>query len=574
MSLLDQLAAAGALGPLDLRFAAALGRLAGVTDPRVLAGAALANHAPTDGHVCVDLAAVGGLVEVELPDAAAWAAALGGAPALVRPAGAATPTPLVLDGHRLYLDRTWVYQRRLIAAIRRRVEGPPPAVDEPALAHGLAALFSGDPREARQRQAAERAVRSRFTVVAGGPGTGKTAVVVKMLALLNAQSPHAHPRVALLAPTGKAAARLTESIRDTVEQWIPKDLRQDIPTEASTIHRALRWIWNTPRFRHDADNPLPVDVVVVDEASMVDLPLMAKLVDAVPDSARLILLGDPDQLVSVELGSVLGDICAAAPALDGAVVHLEHTWRYPPDSGIHALAQAIHRGDADRALAVLADPAHPDVERLDVSAGPAAFDARLRDLALHGYRPAVTATEPQAALRALRAFRVLCAHRQGLRGVARLNREIEAWLASAGLVEPDQPWYAGRPILVTHNDNRLQLYNGDVGVILPLAGSRRAFFDGGDAGLRDFNPALIPSHDTVFATTVHKGQGSEYDHVVTVLPDEPGRLVTRELLYTAVTRARTRVTVLGSSEVVAAGVAAQVVRMSGFADGLRGHGQR
>lgn len=574
MTTLEELRAHGVLDGLDLRFAQMLGQLTGADD-RVLLAAALANRAPRVGDVGVDLTriaeALDDLVdgELALPEPSAWIASLAGNERLVRSADAPGPSPLVREGSMLYLDRYFRYQQRLANALLERAASLRDDVDEGALASGLAALFDDDPRTALQRAAAESAVRRCLTIVAGGPGTGKTAVVVKVLALLNQQAVARGapiPRVVMVAPTGKAAARLSESIRRTKDTWIPEALRGDIPEDASTIHRGLGVSWGSPRFRRDASSPMTADVVVVDEASMVDLPLMAKLVDAVPERARLILLGDPDQLVSVELGAVLGDLCAA-PALHGARVQLEHTWRYPVKSGIANLARAINEGDAATALAVLADPKATDVERVH-ALDDDAFETLLRQRVVERYREVVEADEPTAALRALDRFRLLCAHRRGRRGVERLNLAIERWLAEEGHLELDREWYAGRPVMVIRNDKQLELYNGDVGVILADGDKRRAWFPAPGGGVRSFSPSLIPEHVTVFATTVHKAQGSEYEEVLVVLPEEASRVLTRELLYTAVTRATKRVVVVGSEEVVAQGVGRRVERMSGLRGAL------
>lgn len=580
MSLLQNLREVGAIDALDLHFARCLGRRAQIDDEPLLAAAALANRAPTHGHVCVDLARV---VEIcqsvegpplplpSLPQPEPWIAALRRCRRLVRTPDQSTATPLVLEGERLYLDRYWNYQQKLARALRTRLEGPQPRVDRQRLERDLERLFEDDTRQRAQREAVTRAVQSNLALITGGPGTGKTAAVVKLLALVHAQTdPGKPPRVALLAPSGKAAARLSESIRNTLHKWVPEDMHRGISEAASTIHRCLKMQGWGGEFRYHADNPLACDLVVVDEASMVDLPLMAKLVEAVPPSARLVLLGDPDQLVSVEMGSILGDICAAcsdpsAKLLSGCRVHLSHTWRYDENAdGIRLLAEAINAGRAEQALSVLTDPAHPEVELLTVEEGRQAFEQGICEMVVHAYTPLVRAAEPQAALQALAAFRVLCAHRRGRRGADFLNSQIEDWLQQRSLLEIDQPGYLGRPVMVTSNDERVRLYNGDVGVILAgEQGGRRLYFPSGE-GVRSLLPALVPQHQTVFATTVHKSQGSEYDHVLVVLPESPSLVVTRQLLYTAVTRARLRVTLVGSPEMIRLGVERRVTRTSGL----------
>jgi len=622
-ALVDDLLELGAVGPLDRHLARLLRRRAGVDDEAVLAGAALAGGVTRHGHVCVELDDVADVLRRQLgigspdpdggsdgprlpalPDPAAWASALASAPSVVRSPGDERPAPLVLAGRALYLDRLWRAQRQLVAAIEARVAEPCGGDDPAAVAALLARLFDEDPRNARQVEAVATAVARPFTVIAGGPGTGKTAVVVRLLALLAALARGAGrrpPRVALMAPTGKAAARLAESIRATRDLWIPEDLRDGIPAEASTIHRALKISPKTGRPRFDASKPLPVDLVVVDEASMVALPLMARVFAAVPPGARLVLLGDPDQLVSVEMGAVLGDIRAAAtgpksqplatclasygvppaagevgdassPALPDSLVTLTYAWRYEAAGrDIEALAGAINAGDADATLAVLADDARPGARLVTPPPGRAAFFGRLRALVEPRYAAYRRETTPEAALAALGRFRVLCAHRRTHRGVEAVNAEVESWLAARGDIERDGPHYVGRPILVGSNDATHGLYNGDVGVVLPdpdAPDERVAWFDGADDAVRRFSLAVLPGHATVYATTVHKSQGSEYEEVVVVLPADPSPLLTRELLYTAVTRAQAKVTIVGDADRIREAVLKPSRRMSGLRSAL------
>jgi exodeoxyribonuclease V alpha subunit len=588
--MIDALAAAGALDPLDVRFAEAVARL-GPCSALTPLGAAVVSRAWTAGHACLDLAEAGDMLLRELaaaraergeqipelpplPDAASWAAALAADRWAVRSAADDRHTPLVLDGSRLYVDRAWRQETALVTGVADRA-GAARRVREDRLAGDLEALFpSGGLGIERQRAAAEAAVRRGFTVVSGGPGTGKTATVARVLALLVRQARalgERDPAVVMVAPTGKAAARLSESIRMQAAR-LPPGYADGVPSEASTVHRALDMRPGSGATRK-ADDPLRADVVVVDESSMVDLALMAALLDAVPPQARLILLGDPHQLAPVEAGSVLGDLCAAAAgggALGPAVITLDHSWRFPEQSDIGRLARAVHVGDADLVAALLDDPALPAVTRvvLREGAGPAELEAHLRPLAVEAHRRVVGAGSVEGALQAVGAFRVLCAHRRGGFGVESLNPRIERWLAEHGLARPGEADYAGRPVMVLVNDDRIRLYNGDTGVLWGPPGRLRACF--GEAGaIRDLAPTRLPRHETVYASTVHKSQGSEHDHVVVVLPSEPSPIVTRELLYTAVTRARTHVTVIGADEVLRQGVRAPVRRFSGLRDRLR-----
>jgi exodeoxyribonuclease V alpha subunit len=443
-----------------------------------------------------------------------------------------------------------------------------------------------------QRAACMVAALSHLTIFSGGPGTGKTSTVVKLLALLGELgklSTH------LLAPTGKAAQRLAESVRSGLSNLeISAEARAAIQTEASTIHRALGPTRARTRFRHDAHNPLATDLVVVDESSMVDVALMRRLLEAVPAEARVILLGDEDQLASVEAGAVLGDVCRGADhrayspelrarvqqafgqplsladeggqvsALGDCVVRLSQSFRFDPAKGIGRLARAIRAGDGDGALAALANGG--DVRLVSGSARERNHE--LARLVVHGVRPALSAAEPEAALEAFGRFRVLCAHRRGHFGVQTQNQLAERALVDAGLLDRraagGSRFYPRRPLLVTENDARLGLYNGDIGMVVEHEGSMRvAFLDG--SGLRLLSPPRLPSHETVFAMSIHKSQGSEFDEVLIVLPDATSPLLTRELLYTAVTRARHKVVIFADPASVRAAVERRLHRTSGLA---------
>ncbi len=620
---LDRLRQLRLLRDIDVVLARRLCALAAEDRPEVALAVALASRWVGDGHVCLDLDRLEPLVpersagdqedsagaeseRIHLPEPEPWLHALRASAVVGAPDAA---TPLVLDGSRLYLRRYWDHQRRLADAIRART-APREDLDEAALADGLARLFvpSGQGAPAApdwQRVAALMALRSRFCVISGGPGTGKTFTVVKILALIVEQAlarGEAAPRMTLVAPTGKAAARMNESIRrqrDTLD--CSEDVSRAIPAEASTIHRALGVVrGRTTRFYRNASDPLDTDVVLVDESSMVDAALMARLVAAVPPHARLILLGDKNQLASVEAGAVLGEICAAGlaqgysqglvascqalagdtlpkdapradrPGLGDCIVHLSQSRRYASGSGIEALARAIDERRPEDALAVLADPRFGDVS-LHPHGPKGRPTAELAKVVTDGYRPYLE-LPPQASARerleAFDRFRLLCAHRRGHLGVHGLNQLAQTVLRSERLLDPKGEVYPGRPVLVTRNDYGVRLFNGDVGLIVEDRASEghplRAFFLDTKNRERLLAPGRLPEHQTVFAMTVHKSQGSEFDHVCLVLPAQVSPALTRELLYTAVTRAKTRVTVFGSAEVLRAGVAARVERASGL----------
>lgn len=610
----------GVLSDLDHELAETLASMVSGTGPEVRLGAALASWAVQNGHVCADLEllsrrpwhdAEGAPIDgVRLPPVDRWVAALGQSP-LVLDAGAppdAAPRPLVLDrAGRLYLYRYFRYERQLVDAIRGRTGTLDDTIDGATLRAGLDRLLpAGDPKTALQRVAALLSMLHRFTVISGGPGTGKTFTVAKVLLLLQEQArARGAPwrRIVLLAPTGKAAQRLGEAIGANLEAlaWDP-DVAQQVPAVASTIHRTLGYQPRTPtRFRHDRRNPLAADVVVVDEASMVDVALMAKLVNAVPADARLILLGDRDQLASVEAGAILGDIYGprtdtgyspaladrvralsgdelpasaeqAEPALGDCMVHLTHSHRFPGGSGIAALSEAVNAGDADAALSALAD--WPDVELCEID-DPRELEHALGPVVLSKYGTLGEAPVAEK-LSLLGAFRILCAHRRGPLGVEAVNDFAERHLRRHGRLETSGAWYDGRPILVTANDYQVDLFNGDIGVMgraddnpdAPLV----AFFPStsSETPLRHLAPGRLPAHETVFAMSVHKAQGSELDEVALLLPPRVSPVVTRELLYTGVTRAKKRVTIYGKRDVLRAAVSARVQRGSGLRDGLWG----
>lgn len=534
---------------LDRQFGDFLQRLTGDTAPEeVRLAARCVSRARAQGHVCITLSEIAAIDDA--PSAATLRKKLRASSVVGAPGDF---TPLILDPHdRLYLRRYWEYEQQLAASIVSR-----------RTAHNSHSLGKKDDL---QQVAATRAASRNFTVITGGPGTGKTRTVMNILNLLLAQPDGDALRFALAAPTGKAAARLTESVRH---------VRQNL--EATTIHRLLGYLPGSPYFRHDAEHPLAADVVIVDEASMVDLALMAKLVAAVRPEARLILLGDRDQLASVEAGSVLADICAAAEEagpddpLQGAVVALRRNYRFAESGGIFRASSAVNAGDADAAMDALQGDADAEVQWQPL---PAAMNltSALRETLIAAFRPYLETEDPLEALRRLQRFRILCAVRHGPFGIENLNAITEEILARAGLLAPQRPWYRSQPLTITQNDYNLGLFNGDSGIILPDPegnGELRAFFVSADAKLRRFLPSRLPQHETAFALTVHKSQGSEFDKILILLPEADTPLLTRELLYTALTRARDRVGVWATESVLRATIGRQVNRASGLRESLR-----
>ena len=597
----------GAFSELDRHFARFIERRAGGNRPEVALAAALVSYYRSQGHICLDLAAVAGQwwpgrPEVErraarCPELDAWIRALRTAPVVGVPGEF---KPLVLDGRgRLYLHRYWEYETALAQEIQRRAadavgEAEPERPEDSGSDFGLLLdrLFptksepAGEPDG--QRLAALTAMQKQFCVISGGPGTGKTRTLVRILALLleAAQAGGRRLRFAVAAPTGKAAARIQDELRKAKEQLpCAEEIKAQLPDAAMTLHRLLGAVPGSAFFQHDAKNPLPADVVVVDEASMVDLALAAKLFAAVRPTAKVILLGDKDQLASVEAGAVLGDICAGAPPpapvpesdpqnpLSACIVQLRTNYRFGERSAIHQLSTAIKAGDADGARAILDAGRRADSEARWAPLPTAAeLKAALKEKLFAGYGPYFQAAEPRAALAALGRFRILCAVRDGPYGVTRLNELAAEILDEAGLAARSSRWYSHRPVMATRNDYHLRLFNGDLGVILPdpRSGQPRAFFLGAESEPRPVLPARLPPHETVFAMTVHKSQGSEFEHLLLVLPERDSPLLTRELLYTGLTRARSTVELWCSEAVFGAAVARRGERNSGLREALWG----
>jgi exodeoxyribonuclease V alpha subunit len=643
--LMEQAIERGWLRPLDVAFA----RFLETQDPHApgvlpLLGA-LVSRQQADGHLCLDLFASASLADdagwpntwrTQLDEAARAPHTLLSSPVMAASNDSSNAaSPLVLDGSRVYLRRYWNHEQRVALAIGQRLALS--GDTSPLLSGQLTRLFptpAGDSPD-WQRVACALAARGAFTVITGGPGTGKTTTVVRLLGLL--QTMHRKEsgrslRIRLAAPTGKAAARLQSSISTQIAQLdVDDDVRASIPGQVDTLHRLLGARPDTRRFRHDASHPLHLDVLVIDEASMIDLEMMSAVLAALPDDARLILLGDKDQLSSVEAGAVLGDLCRRAEIghysddtaawlrdttgdridtwvrddarpLDQHVVMLRHSHRFGAESGIGTLALRVNEGDATGVQSLLR-ARHADIAWIDAGADTGA----LADLVLNGgqtrflpreghpqaqgyrhyiewlraERPAADANPAaynewaQGVLRAFGNFQLLCALRQGPFGADGLNRQIASILHQARLIDTSHEWYEGRPVLVTRNDYSLGLMNGDVGIALRVPDEhgvmhlRVAFEVAGDAEeratrIRFVLPSRLGERETVYAMTVHKSQGSEFDHAALVLPAETSAVLTRELLYTGITRARRWFSLLAPSDIVRQSVEQPVHRHSGL----------
>lgn len=655
MSLLDDLWRGGGLRTLDHALAQSLRRLDPATPDLVLAAAALASLAIAQGHAAFDpdhprrVYAAGA---IDWPDADQWRDALAASRWVTTPDSTQTATtdaPLVLEHGLLYLRRYREYEHRLASRLQSIAAQTTPTFDTDGLAAPFARLFPDAANGDVQARAAALALLRPLLLITGGPGTGKTTTIARLLLLLATQadaSGSAPPRIALTAPTGRAADRMATSVVAAATALratpgIDPALCDLLPHRAQTLHRLLGTIPGSPSFRHDADHPLPYDVVVVDEASMIDLPLMCKLVEAIGKSTRLVLLGDPDQLPSVEAGDVLAAIVAAAgdtsevplslqpllgsqavvgvasaasslpdvghasvdeipsgteldtgipatptaadpvalqeqgqgsrlkpllhgqvdgDALSGCRVHLTHSHRQSAALDLAPLAAAVRDGNADRVLALLRGGSLSGVHFHEDLADPLREDSREHLLA--AWRAIADSPDAATALALASRLRLLTALRDGPQGANSLNLRIEEALVGARR----ETYFHGRLLLVTENSYRNDLFNGDIGVCLrDRDATISVCFADGSGGVRRFHPAALPAHAGAFATTVHKAQGSEFDSTWLLLPQHEARALSRELLYTALTRARDEVHVCGSEAILRATLARHAHRTSGLA---------
>ena len=699
-ALLQQWQQVGWIRPLDTGFARLIRELSeeqgDSPQPLVLLLAALTSHQVGRGHVCIDLATLladaGNTLALPPEEPGNWAITETdvGEFEAVRPqdllaqvqladclatlqeslavSDGSVPAPLVLSGTRLYLRRFWRYEQRIAEGIQQRLALPSPLADPQSaaaqtLSQALGKLFRSIEPVDYQKLACALAARHRFAVITGGPGTGKTTTVVNLLAALQAvagQDPRRAGRkyrIRLAAPTGKAAARLNESIGGAVSKLPLADLPgsvqlDDIPTKVTTLHRLLGSRPDTRQFRHHRDNPLLVDILVIDEASMVDVDLMASVFDALPASTQLILLGDKDQLASVDAGAVLGELCQRAfdahytpdtaswlaamtgaqvpeslvdnsgQILDQAVAMLRKSYRFGQDSGIRELAEAVNtsaltgrvlgqiRGaEFEDVIWLNGHTPKPDPEQIlelisrhAITGTPESFRNAGQGRVVNnrtlpapvGYRhflklihnSGLTVDSPREAwdahakdvLDAFNDFQILCALRRGPWGVEGLNQQIAQQLLAEKLIDKTEGWYAGRPVLVTGNDYNLGLMNGDIGITFSVPWDRtatgepketlRVAFPSSDStgGIRWISPSRLQQLETVYAMTVHKSQGSEFNHTCLVLPDRLSPVLTKELVYTGITRAKNWFSLItGDAQVFKDSVGQQVVRASGLA---------
>jgi exodeoxyribonuclease V alpha subunit len=558
---------AGLLTAGDLQIARRIATICDERDPDVVLALALTVRAVRDGSVCLDLDHAHEIApDLPWPEPGPWRDAVAASRVVAESA-------VMVDEGLVYLDRYHRLELAVCADLGERARRTAPIVDEPALSAALDRAFppagapgAGQRDYTEQRGAAEQAARSWTTVLTGGPGTGKTTTVAGLICVLADQAGEGRRlSVALAAPTGKAAARLQESVLDEAKdaRFSDDDRRRLRDMDAVTLHRLLGWRPdNATRFRHDRGNRLKYDLIVVDESSMVELTMMARLLEATRADCRLVLVGDPHQLTSVGAGAVLGDLVRGYESQSRSpVVTLETSHRFGDEIG--ALARAVREERVDEVLERLRSgvPAIEFVEEGD-------HEALLRDLVLASARDVRAAAErgdTEAAIQALDRHRLLCAHREGPFGVTHWNLAAEAWLAEEAGSDHWPLWYAGRPLIVTSNDYAVGVYNGETGVVVRRGdGALRAKISGSD-GVRDLATTRLVDVDTMHALTIHKSQGSQVDEVTVLLPPADSRLLSRELFYTAITRARQVVRVIGSEETVREAVRRRVQRASGLA---------
>jgi exodeoxyribonuclease V alpha subunit len=608
---------------IDVHFAGFMARLAKTYSLDVSLAAALVSRKTSEGNICLDLAEYAGkplqtssteinVPQISCPSLPEWSECLQKSGLVATGEG---NTPLVLDRqNRLYLRRYWEYENSIVRFVQDRGNSVIDIPNFQKLARDLEDLFptSSSGQTDWQKIAALAAISRSFCIISGGPGTGKTSTVAKILAMLLSQYDKAeNVRILLGAPTGKAASRLQEAI---VSTGLLQEMSES--PKATTLHRMLGALPKSPYFKHNEVNTLVADVIVIDEASMVDLPLMAKLMQAVPISARLILLGDRHQLASVQPGSVLGDMCYSAvmnnfsdsfcrltsrltgdfpePAskydaggentfLQDSFIELVQSFRFSPESSISSLAAAVKEGNSDTAFDILLSGKNDEVAWSELPPTDEITTRLSNWPGFEYYANLQYSRDPDTCFDIMDRFRILCALRGGPYGMERINAILTRLIAqtSGGITSrshfpdsrPSSSFLPGQLLMVTRNDYSLQLFNGDVGIVLPdplRQDMLRVFFRKDSGSIHDLPPAMLPAHETVFAMTVHKSQGSEFDTILLILPDHDSPVLTRELLYTAITRAKHKVEIWGTKEVFRSAIERRIKRTSGLSEALWG----
>ena len=605
----------GYLSDIDLHFAKFITGFEKNEAPDLYLAAALVSRSTGNGDGCLDLDAVtrnsihfglNGENELKPPGLSKWTETLTKSRAVGKPGDI---RPLILDKkNRLYLYRYWDYEQQLSTNICERINNDIDKLDITILSNGLNRLFPENGPFNWQKVATVMAAMKRFCIITGGPGTGKTFTMAKTLALLLELSSGKRLRILLAAPTGKAAARIGESIKAAKKTLdCSGDILAAIPSEAYTIHRMLKTIPGSPYFYYNAENQLPADIVVVDEASMMDLAVTAKLFEAIKGHARIILIGDRDQLASVETGFVLADICDREhidmfstafcqrykemtrqdmdvsqlslqnrPGLYDHITVLKKSFRFADFGGIGVCSRAVNQGKADEALFHIKNS--PDQISWKKLSGSDDISRFLPETVIKGYAQYLNTPDPLKALELFNQFKILCAVKFGPTGVNEINRLTEEILIENSLIErphsPTFPWYRGRPVLITRNNYSLDLFNGDIGITLPApelkSNDLYVYFAGVSGQVRRFHPHRLPEHETAYAMTVHKSQGSEFETVLLIFPNQDYPVLSRELVYTGMTRARKHISIWGTEKIIEGAVLRFIDRTSGLKDALWG----
>ncbi|MCF8069984.1 MAG: exodeoxyribonuclease V subunit alpha [Desulfobacterales bacterium] len=606
------------LRDIDFHFAEFISRLAQRNSRELFIAAALASSATGEKNICLDLAQMenrpltdAGLnnKNIYCPDLKSWRKKLEMCSVFGKPGDY---KPLILDSKdRLYLYRYFDYEQKLSDSIKKRLITDMDPEKISRVKTYVKNIFILDPAKPDyQVIAAVTTALQNISVISGGPGTGKTSTIIKALELILSVS-NQKLKIYLAAPTGKAANRLMESVvQGTGQSGCSDEMKACFPQEAYTIHRLLGTKWGTPYFKHNEDNLLHADVVVIDEASMVDLALMSKLFSAIPENSKIILAGDKDQLSSVESGSVLGDICdrqhthnfsksyrtvireitgyklaaseeyvQSASRLSDNIVVLDKSYRFTADSGIGEFGKHVNRGDVNSALDLLNDPAYPDIEFKEL-ASPQHLAQLVSEKTLQYFNTQVVADRGLKRFFTLfDRFKILCTLKNGPFGIHAINDLVEDNLVKKNIISFSNEyasghWYIGKPVMIKSNNYALGLFNGDIGIIMAddTTTDRNiltAWFQSGPSqNPRRFPLYQLPDHDIAYAMTIHKSQGSEFDDIVIILPEKDTPFLTRELIYTAITRARKTVTIWGSEKALSGAISRTIQRASGLRDSL------
>ena len=540
---------------LDYFFARSMAQAFDENDPIVLTTCALVSKALFQGHICIDIGAVSGPVkavsetvsdQIRFPDSGTWITALKKSLMVSEN----IRTPLVLDSdHRLYLSKYYDFQNRLVQNISQRIFLSPENMTALAVDELLESYFSSsDTHVSHQKKAVKNAVLNQFTIISGGPGTGKTfvtAVITRMFLAYAKRFGLPEPRILCVAPTGKAASKMENG---------------------HTIHSVLRPLKDTPGFYYNKDNQLQKDVVIIDEASMIDISLLVRLLEAIPFKAKVIMIGDKDQLSSVQAGAVYSDICSVEELSSNRFV-LDYNFRSRGKTGIDLLAKAIKGKDVHSLEEILTSGKYPDVVFEPIHHNGFIFDTVHHHIT-EGYTSFVCAEAVESALEELDTFKILCAHNSGEYGTLQINHVCEKILRSRRNFDIQDRVFKNM-IMVNTNDYKKGLFNGDTGIVFEKNGEKAAFFKNPDKTIKQYRTSDLPGYDTAFAITIHKSQGAEFDSILMMIPDRISPVITRQLLYTGVTRARQKVIIIGKMEIIKAAVGLNVERNSGIGKYLK-----